>query len=342
MEKRRIKQVFKSQKEKFYMKRGCFSFAFILSLLLIIFIYSPTKASELKIKIIKIKDSGFSPFWSPDGKEIVYVDKGGLFVVPSDSSEKERKIINGRVRTPRWSPDGKYIAYIDRQGLKILSPSGLGQPKLIYPDNNVQRPVWSPDSKWIAFYLSELEGEEGSGVFVVNIKTLKSKQLSYRGINPFWSGDGKSVFYFIYTDKDQGLGRIVLADLNGTITKELTFIGGLCMDFTPKGNLLTFAPNRKDGTSVGVYLASLFKDNEPIKLSDDGYFPNFSFDGKWVAFFKYEPQFKKTKIYITPSTGGELIEIGHGIYPRWAFNKAALVYEMLGVRGGIYVAEISD
>lgn len=321
-------------------------------------------SDELKIEIIKIKDSGASPFWSPDGKEIVYVDKGGLFVISSSGVGKERKIVNGPVRLPRWSPDGKYIAYVDRKGLEIISPHAPAQPRLVYPDNKVQMPMWSPDSKWITFYLSELQGDQGSGVYAVNITTLKSTQLSYTGINPCWGNNGKSVFYFTplekkphpglltgFTDdnKDRGFGQLFLADLDNSDTKKLTPIGGVCMNFNLDGNFLAFAPKRNDGTSLGIYLASPFKDDEPVKLSDDGYFPSFSFDDRLVSFFKFDQKANNTRIYITRlnyksdlPTGGELIEVGKGIYPRWAFNKKELVYEMMGVNGGIYVAKISE
>jgi hypothetical protein len=57
----------------------------------------------------------------------------------------------------------------------------------------------------------------------------------------------------------------------------------------------------------------------------------------------------KTKIYITEidythdiPVQGQLLEVGNGIYSRWAFNKKELVYETKGVRGGIYVARILE
>lgn len=314
---------------------------FLVGILFLFSVHAPLNATDLKMEIIKIKDSGTQPFWSPDGKEIVFIDEGGLFIISVVDSVKERKIANGYIRTPRWSPDGKYIAYVDRDGIKIISPWS-GQAKLIYPDNKVQMPMWSPDSKWITFYLSELQGEEGSGVFAVNVESLKTKQLSYRGINPCWSGDGKSVFYFIDNAQPEGFGELFLTDLDNSEVKKLASIGGVCMNFNSEGSLLAFAPKRKDGTSLGIYLASPFKHDEPIKLSDDGYFPSFSFNGRWVSFFKYDPQIKNTKVYITSLKGGELIEIGNGIYPRWSPNKRELVYEMLGVKGGIYVAKLSD
>ena len=347
-------------KKKFFLSSGRKIFKRPLIILSILFlcVFTPVKAaqevatSDLKIEIIKIKDSGASPFWSPDGKEIVYVDEGGLFVISSSGSGEERKIVSGNVIEPRWSPDGKYIAYVNRKGLNIISPYKSGQPNLIYPDNDVQMPVWSPDSKWITFYLSALKGEEGSGVLAVNIETLKSRQLSYTGINPCFSGDGKSVLYFTDDEKSKGFGQLISADLYSTDSKKLAPIGGVCMNFNLEGSFLAFAPKKKDGTSLGIYIASPFVDfkyDELPKLSDDGYFPSFSFDGKWVSFFKYDPKVKKTKIYITPLSyesplprGGELIDVAYGIYPRWAFNKKALVYEMLGVRGGIYVAKILD
>ncbi len=261
-------------------------------------------SSNLKIEIVKVKDSGTSPFWSPDGKEIVYIDKGGLFVISSAGSGNERRIVNGGVRFPRWSPDGKYIAYVDRFGLRIISPHKPLQPKLLYPDNKVQMPEWSNDSQWITFYLSDLQGRPGNGVFAVNINTLKSKQFSHTGINPCWNGDGSSVFYFSDDDKNEGFGQLYLAGLNSSDVKKVAPVGGVCMNFNLEGDLLAFAPKRKDGTSRGIYVSSPFNNDEMIKLSDDGYFPSFSFDNKWISFFRHNIQRHRTDVYITPPTGG--------------------------------------
>ncbi len=86
---------------------------FIVSLMLVLHqpLHEPARAADLKIEIHKIKDSGSSPFWSPDGKEIVYIDKGGLYVISADSSGKSRKIVNGAVRLPRWAFNKTALVY---------------------------------------------------------------------------------------------------------------------------------------------------------------------------------------------------------------------------------------
>jgi WD40-like Beta Propeller Repeat len=58
-------------------------------------------------------DSG--PRWSPDGKQLAYLDGGNLWIMNADGSHK-RQITNGApVRSDgraSWSPTGRYLAFI--------------------------------------------------------------------------------------------------------------------------------------------------------------------------------------------------------------------------------------
>lgn len=67
---------------------------------------------------------------------------------------------------PQWSPDGKQIAYIQGGPLKLIEyavhklavvPSAGGTPKVLTPalDRNVMQPVWSADGKTIRFLVED-------------------------------------------------------------------------------------------------------------------------------------------------------------------------------------------
>ena len=130
----------------------------------------------------------FSPEWSPDGKQIVFVsnrtaepdrnDNTDLWLVDAKPGSAVRRLTDwaGSDEKPTWSPDGKFIAYVRSTGsgnflmyeqtvLCTISPSG-GEPvehtRLMDRDADV--PQWSVDGKKIGFlvtddrknYLSEL------------------------------------------------------------------------------------------------------------------------------------------------------------------------------------------
>jgi Dipeptidyl peptidase IV (DPP IV) N-terminal region len=59
------------------------------------------------------RDSG--PRWSPDGKQIAYLDRGNLWVMNANGSHKSRITNQAPAYTdsrPTWSPNGRYIAFV--------------------------------------------------------------------------------------------------------------------------------------------------------------------------------------------------------------------------------------
>jgi hypothetical protein len=60
---------------------------------------------------------------------------------------------DGRASGPRWSPNGKQIAYIDRGNLWLMNANGSHKRRLTtaaprYADS---RPTWSPNGRYLAF-----------------------------------------------------------------------------------------------------------------------------------------------------------------------------------------------
>ena len=116
-----------------------------------------------------------SPAWSPDGKQIAFIQRHGegdvdkmpnrdVFVIDARTGAQQRRLTtttaeeNGR---PAWSPDGKSIAYLlgdevkfsayDQSKLAIVPAAG-GQPKVLA--QSLDRPVssisWTADSVSLA------------------------------------------------------------------------------------------------------------------------------------------------------------------------------------------------
>jgi Tol biopolymer transport system component len=72
-------------------------------------------------------DGSTSASFSPDGQQIVFVDRG--FVTVRTEAGKLVRLVKGG--DPAWSPDGRLIVYAARDGLRLIGPSGKGNRLLL-------------------------------------------------------------------------------------------------------------------------------------------------------------------------------------------------------------------
>ena len=84
---------------------------------------------------------------SPDGRRIVYVANGGLWLRPIDQLQATAMAAtfgDGNARNPFFSPDGQWVAYHSGQGLKKVSISG-GAPVVLSDADNPHGATWGAD-----------------------------------------------------------------------------------------------------------------------------------------------------------------------------------------------------
>ncbi len=79
-------------------------------------------------------------------------------VNPADVARSLVKLTtDGRASGPRWSPNGKQIAYIDRGNLWVMNANGSHKKRLTTaaPRYTDSRPTWSPNGHYLAFVETE-------------------------------------------------------------------------------------------------------------------------------------------------------------------------------------------
>ena len=86
--------------------------------------------------ILEIDEETFQPAWSPDGKEVAYLQERVELKVINLESGKTRTILPGDRNYSysdgdqwfEWSPDGQWIAYTRREktgkSIRIIRPDG--------------------------------------------------------------------------------------------------------------------------------------------------------------------------------------------------------------------------
>ena len=142
------------------------------------------------------------PLWSPDGATIAFTRGLDLYAKPVGGQGEEKLLAASpeiKVATG-WSPDGQHLSY-STQGKETnwdiwVLPMGADHtpvPFLQTPFAEL-RGVFSPDGRFMAYQSNESGRAE---VYVQSFPGPGGKwQISSGGgIEPFWRGDGKELFY---------------------------------------------------------------------------------------------------------------------------------------------------
>lgn len=180
----------------------------------------------------KLADDAIAPRWSPDEKQVAFLDtaKGyQLGLIELEHPEKRTVVTEatGGVWDFEWSPNGKWIAFV----AAIPSSASQGGPVLMSENRRKNglyllelatrkirlmtadhqdvmfafgRPsiAWSPSGKEIVFAIQEEPGFEGiyfTDLYAVSIDTQSTRRLVHRpGIDccPTWSVDGSRIAFF--------------------------------------------------------------------------------------------------------------------------------------------------
>jgi Tol biopolymer transport system component len=196
-----------------------------------IFIARPDGTNE---RLVTPADSWYmAPTWSPDGKQLAYVDGGqnGLYTVTLDGMQ--RRLVTryaSKASALAWAPDGRSIALTVALGPHLAPPTaalvpakGGGLQDLRLPDvpetsyDSVVYglPAWSPDSRRLAYTQRPRHPWFGdyseartaaAGIYTIDLdgrnRTRVTKSGPATDHQPTWLPDGKTII-FLRQDKDQ-------------------------------------------------------------------------------------------------------------------------------------------
>jgi Tol biopolymer transport system component len=172
------------------------------------------------------------PAFSPDGSRIAFRsdrEGGGLFIMGT-MGESVRRLTDFGFH-PAWFPDGRRIAFSSRTSRRPYDRTGTSQlwtldvgtgekKKLLSGD--AEQPSVSPNGLRIAYWGVGLGGSSARDVFTIPVGGLaegeapvavtKDPALDW---DPFWSSDGRSLFFGSDRDGTLNLWRVPIDERSG-------------------------------------------------------------------------------------------------------------------------------
>ncbi|HEX5498010.1 MAG TPA: hypothetical protein VFX03_02245, partial [Thermomicrobiales bacterium] len=234
--------------------------------------------------IVRIASDIAEPAWSPDGREIAYAGREGVYVVTPDGLDRRRVSSIEEAGPPAWSPQGDRLAFVDRTtetlvvqpvegGAPVttpLAPASSVGAKPVYVARNL--PTWSPDGRQIAFTSWDGNGDE---IFIVAASggarlQVTHTRLSAEAMNaddpmsprkaqadanaPAWSPTAEQIAFALIPETAGAQGGLYRIDPAGARPVRL-------VDLTPRwgpvwsadGSSLLFVAARKN--TVDLYLS---------------------------------------------------------------------------------------
>jgi len=241
------------------------------------------------------------------------VEKGSILTPPEIIIER----FEGKNYMPDYSSDGRYLAYVSNRGIITQGSAGSvlcirdmesGNERIITPHDTmpykVYFPQWSPNDRTIALSCFNRHGY--AGIYYVDIQTGKFTPLMADEANrsddmncyhPYWSQDGKSVYY-TQISRNNPTSRIIVHNI---ATGEQRVIFEYSSDkfidrvfttcISPDGKWLA-AINRGKNRVLRIIPTEGGESQDLFSFTHPGGFPNsviWSKDGKYIIFGSREP-----------------------------------------------------
>jgi Tol biopolymer transport system component len=254
-----------------------------------------------------------NPAWSPDGRKILFLRDGDLYVMNGDGSGRLMLADGQEISEHRWSPDGRMIAYVDTrqegedvfEDLWVMQADGTGKVKVAEQAFNFS---WSPDGRIV--YTSDADLGDVH-LRIVNADGSGGSRLTNRAaFQPAWSPDGTRIAFVTLGDKEVFL-------INADGTGEVNLTQGLGEDESP-----TWSP---DGTRIAFSTGPLVPsvESEVAVMNRDGssrttltnhagfdYQPVWSPDGTKIVFVRSENG-GDSEIYVMNADGSNQTNVSN-------------------------------
>jgi Tol biopolymer transport system component len=153
--------------------------------------------------------------WSPDGTRLLFELQDWLYVLPLDADATR---LPARGYTAKWSPDSRNIAFVQLCRLAVIGDDGADVPadrvQCTQPAAQMSAPSWSPDGARIATGDCRL-----GGCRILIAETERGLPRTVRSIGfgfaPAWSPDGELIAFVRPTARSHSVVYVMRPDGTG-------------------------------------------------------------------------------------------------------------------------------
>jgi Tol biopolymer transport system component len=286
----------------------------------------------------------FSPAWSPDGTQIVFVyedlsltNHRDLYLINCDGTGLVR--LTDRAANdilPQWSPNGSQILFISQltggqagvdfaTEIFVMLADGSGLVQLTEGMGGVIGASWSPDGSQISF----IHDQEGQGnLFVMNADGSNVIQLTENlGVvrDAKWSPDGSMLVFTAFTNSGNN-SELYSVNRDGTGLARLTLSEELegSPQWSPDGQHILFESN------ADIFVMDPDGSNT-VQLTDDPSHDGgavWSPDGSKIAF--HSDRTGDHNIFVMNADGSQCQFLNHpqleDLFPVWSPDGTQLIF----------------
>ena len=161
--------------------------------------------------------------WSPDGSKLLATrlegDNSDIYLLDRSGQVLNRLTDHWGIDvSPAWAPDGRRFAFCSARAgspqIYVMDIDGSGLQRVSRTGSYNTSPAWSPKGDRIAYTT-----RAGGFQVVVASADGSSAQTIGTGEDPSWAPDGR---YLVFSAGRGSHRRLVLADRDGKVSKELT------------------------------------------------------------------------------------------------------------------------
>ncbi|MCJ7581073.1 MAG: DPP IV N-terminal domain-containing protein [Candidatus Aminicenantes bacterium] len=271
-------------KKEHLFQTGCF---FLFFIILFTPVASGLYAQEHPEAFTKVAENGYYPFWSPDGKYIVYGGIGSSINVfkVRVSDLKVEQMTEQRGFHPAVSPDGKYITYdsLGARGTLLEISFEDGIPRPLSKDRVAGNfSYWSPDGKAITYT------NEGN-LWKLDVASGKISPLYVSTNNdsrPAWSPDGLKIAFDSGDANWEGNVDVYIMDADGKNIKQLTNHPKIDSqpNWSPDGQWITYMSEASGNRDIWIMRIDGTKKTQVTFDPGMDVWARWSPDGKKLAF----------------------------------------------------------